>query len=399
MPENFIQPSDAVEREAAKITDPLERLRYLRRQGPKPPAPAAGLPEMLPLEVTMPRQTFRWTTWAAAITVVTAGLGLWGYQMSANTPAKTAAKLPALTPPTGALPTGVWQVETSATEEVYSNGLRIDLSFATKNRPREEYGIFALDGGTEPVSKSRAPHGIVYHTTESDLAPFEEASSEKLATLGHLLLRFVRREHSYHYLIDRFGRVYRVVEESDAANHAGYSVWGDSRGVYVNLNDSFLGIAFEAKTDNAADVSAAQFTSARMLTEMLRSKYKIAREDCVTHAQVSVNPLNMRIGNHTDWAHGFPFAAMNLPDNYLTTLAAVTAFGFTHDEVLLKAEAGRDWPGLVVADKLVAKAAASEGSTEVRYRSMLQHRYKDIFAELKRQSEKGNEPHSQEGKQ
>ncbi|MEP6963210.1 MAG: peptidoglycan recognition family protein, partial [Acidobacteriota bacterium] len=284
-------------------------------------------------------------------------------------------------------------------EEVYSNGLRIDLSFVTKNRPREEYGVYSLEGGTEPVSRSREPHGIVYHTTESDLAPFEEAATDELKTLGHMLLRFVRREHSYHYLIDRFGRVYRVVQESDAANHAGYSVWGDARGVYLNLNDSFLGVAFEAKTANAQDVTAAQFTSARMLTEMLRSKYKIAREDCITHAQISVNPLNMRIGNHTDWAHGFPFAAMNLPDNYLTTLAAVTAFGFTHDDVLLKAEAGRDWPGLMAADRLVAKAAAAEGSTEVRYRSMLQHRYKDIFAELKRQSEKGNESASQEGKQ
>ena len=31
----------------------------------------------------------------------------------------------------------------------------------------------------------------------------------------------------YNFLIDRFGRVYRVVQESDAANHAGNSIWAE----------------------------------------------------------------------------------------------------------------------------------------------------------------------------
>ena len=43
-------------------------------------------------------------------------------------------------------------------------------------------------------------------------------------------------------MIDRFGRVFRIVHESDIANHAGLSVWGDERGAYVNLNASFLEI-------------------------------------------------------------------------------------------------------------------------------------------------------------
>ena len=48
----------------------------------------------------------------------------------------------------------------------------------------------------------------------------------------------------YHFVIDRFGQVFRVVRESDVANHAGNSVWADDKSVYVNLNSSFLGIAF-----------------------------------------------------------------------------------------------------------------------------------------------------------
>jgi len=53
-----------------------------------------------------------------------------------------------------------------------------------------------------------------------------------------------------------------------------------------------------------------------MLTRMLRSRYSIAAENCVTHAQVSVNPSNMQLSYHVDWAAAFSFAALGLPDNY-----------------------------------------------------------------------------------
>ncbi|MFM2123604.1 MAG: hypothetical protein RL328_55, partial [Acidobacteriota bacterium] len=265
------------------------------------------------------------------------------------------------------------------------NGLRINTSFATKNRARAVYGIYAPNGDAAPASTGNAPRGIVFHTTESDMAPFEEESTKELKTLGNLLLRFIRREHSYHYLIDRFGRVYRVVEESDAANHAGFSVWSDDQGVYVNLNDSFLGVAFEGSTNQREQITAAQVSSARALTELLRERYGIAAENCVTHAQVSVNPMNMKLANHTDWAREFPFAALNLPDNYTRPIAAVEVFGFGHDEVLTGLSGGQDWAGLRASDQRLREAAAGIGATEERYRGMLRHRYQELLTELKRQ--------------
>ena len=88
----------------------------------------------------------------------------------------------------------------------------------------------------------------------------------------------------------------------------GHSIWADDQYFYVNLNDSFLGVSFEAQTGgDGASVSSAQVRSAAMLTEMLRSRYKIPARNCVTHAQVSVNPSNMQIGYHVDWGSSFPF--------------------------------------------------------------------------------------------
>jgi hypothetical protein len=262
---------------------------------------------------------------------------------------------------------------------VYSNGLRVDVSFATKLRPRLEYPIFSATGGTAPIGHDHIPRGILYHTTESDLAPFEESGSEKIDSLGHILLRYVRREHAYHYLIDRFGRVYRVVEESDAANHAGFSVWGDGRGVYVNLNDSFIGVAIEGATSQSEVITGAQITAARMLTELLRSRYNIGPENCVAHAQVSVNPQNMRFGNHLDWAQEFPFASMGLRDNYALPVVAVEAFGFTHDSDVTRAAGGKDWAGMKSADRGFMDAARAQGASEEQYRGMLRHRYQEIL--------------------
>ena len=62
-----------------------------------------------------------------------------------------------------------------------------------------------------------------------------------LKRIGKEVLTFVQQNRSYHFVIDRFGQVFRIVYESDIANHAGNSVWADDSGIYVNLNSSFLG--------------------------------------------------------------------------------------------------------------------------------------------------------------
>jgi len=60
------------------------------------------------------------------------------------------------------------------------------------------------------------PAGIVYHTTESNIAPFDEEHSVRLRRVGRWMLEYVRDNRSYHFVIDRFGRVHRIVREAGA---------------------------------------------------------------------------------------------------------------------------------------------------------------------------------------
>ncbi len=217
------------------------------------------------------------------------------------------------------------------------------------------------------------------------MAPFEPGQNHRLVLIGSAVLQFVQQNRSYHFVIDRFGRVFRIVKESDIANHAGKSVWGDESGAYVNLNASFLGIAFESATqeeESSPAATPAQVQAGRVLTEMLRSKYGIAAANCVTHAQVSVNPSNMLIGYHTDWAGNFPFADMGLPDNYAAPPPSLYAFGFGYDDTYVKITGNRVRQGLVTAEERMRRQAAASGAPLSKYKIALRRRYREITAAL-----------------
>jgi len=368
-----------IERRADRIADPVERLRFLRQ-------------EMAHSCIARrPSRMARHAGWIGLLVALALVTGPAPKSVAETTVRQRTLLVPGadrVQPPSPI--SRVWRVDRSETSETYSNGLRVDLSFTVSNRPRANFPIYSLRGAARPERTGSAPVGIVYHMSESNLAPFEEDETRRLKRLGRNLLEVIRTERSYHYLIDRFGRVFSVVAESDAANHAGFSVWADAQGVYVNLNDSFIGVSFEGQTESSGEVTPAQINAAKLVTEMLRSRYSIAPENCVTHAQVSVNPLNMHIANHTDWAVGFPFSALGLPDNYAIALPSVYAFGFKHDDVFLQVSSG-GWRGLDLANDQIERQAADENTSPVRYRAMLQHRYKEIAAALKSRNEGGSE--------
>ena len=108
---------------------------------------------------------------------------------------------------------------------------------------------------------------------------------------------------------------------------------------------------------------------------------------CVTHAQVSVNPDNMRVGYHTDWASSFPFAQLGLPDNYARPLPAMVTFGFEYDETFAARAGTRLFTGVELAEQELAREAAGRPVAELR--KALRKRYRARLAEAMRGEEAG----------
>jgi len=115
--------------------------------------------------------------------------------------------------------------------------------------------------------------------------PFEAEQNSELRRNGEGLLEFGSRRRSYLFVIDRFGRVFRIVKENDYANHAGNSVWEDDEQISINLNQSFFSAAFEAKNNAEGGDSgeSAQVYAARILLETPHARYSIRAENCVGH--------------------------------------------------------------------------------------------------------------------
>jgi N-acetylmuramoyl-L-alanine amidase len=393
IPRNFVGifAGSLIERRAGQIQDPVQRLRYLQsnmgsvtgqpvlhasRSWWTKKLPVAGL-ALLALGFLIPK--YKASAGAKASARETSAVAS-PVTRIAMAPGMETEVVPADTIP------NVWLVDETHEFETYSNGLRIDDRYVKPNQKRIFYPVYqrgAIDA-TQPEWRSE-PAGIVYHTTESDQARFTPDQNARLKRIGKAVIGVVQQNHSYHFLIDRFGQVFRIVPETDVANHAGYSVWAEGKSIFVNLNSSFLGIAFETQTQlgDMPSANPAQVHAARILTEMLRAKYHIPQSNCVTHAQVSVNPDNMLVGYHTDWAGNFPFHDIGLSDNYAMPPASIFAFGFDYDPAFVHATGVRLWQGLALAEDQMQTQAAARGIPVSRYRAILQKQYKEVLAALK----------------
>ena len=375
---------------ATCIRDPVTRLRFLKAVAP------AAAPEPVPRRARKRFYLVVVVGLAAAPAVLIPAVSLsrvWASpHVQKEAPQIRDAQEFHPAPPQQIAPvrtsTNVWLVEKTAESETYSNGLRIDNHFLIATH-RRSYLAFPADG-SQPVRRAELA-GIVFHTTESPQAPFEASENGVLKRIGESLLEYVRRREAYNFVLDRFGRVYRVVPEDETANHSGNSVWADENWFYVNLNESFLAVSFEAaspalpgaKAQNEVEISPAQVRSAAVLIEMLRHRYQIPASNYVTHAQVSVNPLNMQVGLHLDWASGFPFEAIGLRDNYSAALPTLWAFGFDYGSNFAgRADAGM-LAGIEEAERIMTQGAAAAGLPAATYKARLRQRYRGMLAQVR----------------
>ncbi|HEY6548152.1 MAG TPA: peptidoglycan recognition family protein, partial [Vicinamibacteria bacterium] len=337
----------ALEETSRKINDPVAKLRYLRGS-------IAEYQDNLTRKDPKPQRSTPLVASLAATAVLAFGAAAWYFSRPTAAAPETPATLPAVAEalpalPAGTQPASIWLVEKNDASEQYSNGLRIDTTWEVQGDPRRFRAFEAGRGMREEVQDK--PIGILFHTSESDIWPLDESFNENLRTSSQNLLRYLQKNHVYNYLIDRFGRVFRVVTDETKANHAGHSVWTKDDAVYLGLNPSFLGVSFETRWEGgrALPITAAQLAAGRNLTDWLRQRFEIPADMCTGHGLVSVNAKKHLIGHHVDWARGFPFEAFGLPDQYTRQAPHVALFGLGYDTDFLKVM-GEPWPGVREAE-------------------------------------------------
>ena len=90
---------------------------------------------------------------------------------------------------------------------------------------------------------------------------------------------------SCHYLINRGGRIFRLVQDHYVAWHAGKSCWGK----YKNLNENSLGIELVNKGHQFGYTSfkTKQISSLIKLSKKLIKKYKIKKKNIIGHSDIA----------------------------------------------------------------------------------------------------------------
>ncbi|MGA9262766.1 MAG: peptidoglycan recognition family protein [Desulfobacterales bacterium] len=300
----------------------------------------------------------------------------------------------------------IWLVEKTSGSELYSNRLQIFTRYAVANIPRRYRPFFRhLNRLPENAINSDRIAGILFHTSESDLVPFRPEMNISIKQKSKRLIKYLQRRKSYNYIIDRYGRVYRLVQEGHAAFHAGNSIWADDEEFYLNLNHAFIGICFEGRDfeeiesqyyvdswnpqataprirpNGISSLTEAQLRSGKELTDWLRVKYNISQHNCVPHALVSVNPEKKLIGYHLDLSRGFPFAKFSLSNKYNEPLPSIVDFGFFYDEYFEKIFGGEIWPGIRASESILQRRCKRANISLSQYRINLNTKYDEYIEE------------------
>ena len=94
-------------------------------------------------------------------------------------------------------------------------------------------------------------------------------------------LRNSKSKVSCHYLINRKGKVIRMVDDTYIAWHAGKSRWKN----FVNLNKNSLGI--ELVNNGFEKFPLKQMNSLVLLLKYLKNKYKIDKKYVLGHSHIA----------------------------------------------------------------------------------------------------------------
>jgi len=137
-----------------------------------------------------------------------------------------------------------------------------------------------------PSFDERRPSIVVLHHTSNDTA------RQALRTLTD-----PAREVSAHYVVDRDGTLFQLVDERHRAWHAGVSRWG----AIEDLNSVSIGI--ELDNNGREPFPQAQIDALLVLLAEIKSRYSIPRANFIGHADVAV-------GRKVDPSRYFPWRTL-----------------------------------------------------------------------------------------
>lgn len=129
----------------------------------------------------------------------------------------------------------------------------------------EQLGIInrLMSTGFSVPSKPRSIDTIVLHSS------YDLNGADPYSVSG-VIKEYTDYGVSAHYLIDRKGTIYRLVEDKNIAYHAGVSKMPDNR---KNVNDFSIGI--EMMNTETGQFTNAQYTAVNTLIASLKKKYPI----------------------------------------------------------------------------------------------------------------------------
>lgn len=123
---------------------------------------------------------------------------------------------------------------------------------------------------------------IVVHTSECN-----KKSALTTVSKGKRLRNGLRTYGGHaHYVIDRSGRTYRILEKRFRADHAGKSMWnGDTDLSNVSIGIELVGYHYNPLTKH-------QYRSVGLLIDILKDVYKLKDRDVLTHSQIAYGTPN-----------------------------------------------------------------------------------------------------------
>lgn len=155
--------------------------------------------------------------------------------------------------------------ETASSKETTKDDTQEEEELNIENR--------LISTGFSIPQKMRTIDTIVLHSS------YDLLGSDPYSVSG-IIKEYTDYGVSAHYLIDRKGKIYRLVEDKNIAYHAGASQMPDNR---KNVNDFSIGIEMMNKKET--EFTGAQYKAVNSLIALLKKKYPI--KSIVGHSDIA----------------------------------------------------------------------------------------------------------------